>query len=205
MLLVIDLLKDVQWFAMAALKKDGRTRTVVSVSASERTTCCVQGSGRVWQWGNGMLSPTRVVFPNPWFELSKETAEAAKEEIAKEEKDAGDSDEDLEEEPEDTGFGKSPIKTETTLVPISESKGYAMSVCKQCNNAINHFDVRGDRQQSNTSTKIKIKTKIKINRKRISSRRKQTSQQKVAAEAEAQAEAKAEAATKLEEEKDQYG
>ena len=42
--------------------------------ASERTTCCVQGSGRVWQWGNGMLSPTRVVFPNPWFELSKETA-----------------------------------------------------------------------------------------------------------------------------------
>ena len=62
----------------------------------------------------------------------EEIPEAAKEEIAKEEKDAGDSDEDLEEEPEDTGFGKSPIKTETTLVPISESKGYAMSVCKQC-------------------------------------------------------------------------
>ena len=63
----------------------------------------------------------------------EEIPEAAKEEIAKEEKDAGDSDEDLEEEPEDTGFGKSPIKTETTLVPISESKGYAMSVCKLCN------------------------------------------------------------------------
>ena len=52
-------------FALSVPKRDGRPRKVVNVAASDFTTCVVQSSGRVWQWGHTNPNPTRVTFPGP--------------------------------------------------------------------------------------------------------------------------------------------
>ena len=46
--------------ALSIPKRDGRPRKVAKVAANEASTCAVQCSGRVWQWGHSFSQPTRV-------------------------------------------------------------------------------------------------------------------------------------------------
>ena len=64
-----DMKKKIIWplptrvAALSVPKRDGRPRKVAKVSANEVSTCVVQSSGRVWQWGHDFSQPSRVSFP----------------------------------------------------------------------------------------------------------------------------------------------
>eukprot|EP00949_MAST-11_sp_MAST-11-sp1_P003455 g3455.t1 len=49
--------------SLANRKRNGKPRVFVKVSANELTTCALQASGRIWQWGHGNWSPCKVYFP----------------------------------------------------------------------------------------------------------------------------------------------